>query len=125
MPEHTWLNKFFTKCPLSMSSADKAAILEEDEEIETKHDEATSDDNNQTTRGSIDDDLVTHFVAIVNVNGTLYELDGRKEGPICHGLTSDTTFLKDACQKVVQGFMDRDPNEMRFTILALAPTLRN
>lgn len=120
--ENSWLSRFFSKCPISMSSVDKAEILETDKEIESKHDEATADDNNQTSRGSLDDDLVTHFVAIVNVNGGLYELDGRKDGPIRHGDSSESTFLKDACQRVVQGFMDRDPEEMRFTIMALAPT---
>ena len=55
-----------------------------------------------------------------DVNGNIYELDGRKESPIPHGSTSQETFLKDSA-KVVQKFMDRDPGEMRFTILALAP----
>jgi ubiquitin carboxyl-terminal hydrolase L3 len=120
--ENSWLSGFFSRCPISMTSVDKAEILEKDKEIESKHDETTADDNNQTSRGSLDDDLITHFVAIVNVNGGLYELDGRKDGPIRHGDTSESTFLKDACQRVVQGFMDRDPEEVRFTIMALAPT---
>ncbi len=60
------------------------------------------------------------FVALVNVNNKLYELDGRKQGPVLHGDTTEMTLLHDAC-KVVKVFIDRDPDEMRFTILALAP----
>ncbi len=118
----SWLGKFYDSCPSSLDPIAKAEILEADEDIESKHDAATSDSNNQTSRGNIDDKVETHFVAVSHVNGGLYELDGRKECPVRHGDTTPESFLSDACSKVVKGFMDRDPAEMRFTILALAPT---
>ena len=118
IPADSWLGTFYESCPAQLSPITKAEILEGDTQIEQKHDEATSDGQNQTSRGS---DVETHFVAVVNVNGGLYELDGRKDRAIRHGDTSAETFLKDAA-KVVQGFMDRDPGELRFNILALAPT---
>lgn len=46
------------------------------------------------------------------MDGVLYELDGRKEGPVPHGSTSSATLLQDACA-VVKQFMDRDPGELR------------
>jgi ubiquitin carboxyl-terminal hydrolase L3 len=49
----------------------------------------------------------------------LYELDGRKSFPINHGITTPETLLEDACA-VVKQFMARDPEEVRFTIVALA-----
>lgn len=119
--ENSWLDKFYNACPTSMSSIEKAEVLENDDEIATKHDAATQDSQNQTGRGQLEDKLETHFVALVNVNGKVYELDGRKEKPVCHGDTKEETFLKDAAS-VVQKFMNRDPGEMRFTILAFAPT---
>jgi len=122
IPSNSWLGKFYESCPPEMDNIQKAEILEGDDEIESKHDAATSDRDNQTSRGNIDDKLETHFVAVVCKDGGLYELDGRKEGPVRHGDTSPENFLKDACKKVVQTFMDRDPGEMRFTMLALAPT---
>ena len=116
----SWLDRFYASCPRSLSPADKAAVLENDKEIETMHDNATADDANQTGRGELDDDVNTHFVALVSVDGGLYELDGRKVAPIRHGSTEESTFLKDACG-VVDKFMKRDPGELRFTIVALAP----
>ena len=95
----SWLDRFYASCPRSFSPADKAAVLENDKEIETMHDDATADDANQTGRGELDDDVKTHFVALVNVDGELYELDGRKDAPIKHGNTEELTFLKDACGK--------------------------
>ena len=122
IPVDSWLGKFYESCPSQLSSVAKAEILEEDEEIENKHDAATSDEQNQTNRGALDQQLITHFVAIVNVNGKMYELDGRKVKPVNHGDTTQESFLADSA-RVVQKFMDRDPEEMRFTILALAPSL--
>lgn len=55
----------------------------------------------------------------MNVDGTLYELDGRKTFPIKHGVTSDESFVQDAA-RVCKEFMDRDPEELRFTVMALA-----
>lgn len=118
----SWLHKFYHQTPKSMSPIDKATILESDDDIEKHHDESTSDTRlNQTSRGDIDDKVETHFVSIVNVENEVYEFDGRKEGPVCHGTTSGETFLLDGV-KVVRKFMERDPEEVRFTILALVPT---
>jgi ubiquitin carboxyl-terminal hydrolase L3 len=116
----SWLHSFQDGCPNPLDPIAKAEMLEGDKKIATLHDQATSSEDNQTDRGNIEDKLTTHFVALVNVNNKLYELDGRKQGPVLHGDTTEMTMLQDAC-KVVKVFMDRDPGEMRFTILALAP----
>lgn len=115
----SWMDRFYSKCPCALSPTEKASVLESDKEIETMHDAATSDDANQTGRGNLEDTVNTHFVALVHVDGGLYELDGRKEAPIHHGPTEGASFLKDACG-VVDKFMQRDPGEVRFTIVALA-----
>ena len=59
-----------------------------------------------------------HFACFSAVDNHLYELDGRKKFPINHGSISDGGLLRDASQ-VMQGFMDRDPGEIRFTMVAL------
>jgi len=63
----------------------------------------------------------SHFVALTNFNGNLYEYDGTKESAINHGKTSQESFLDDACA-VVQKFMQRDPENIGFSILVLAKT---
>lgn len=116
----SWLEEFAKICPSTLDPLSKADKLESDNKIASLHDEATSSDANQTNRGNLDDNIITHFVTLMCAKNMLYELDGRKGGPVSHGQTSRAALLKDAC-RVVRAFMDRDPGEMRFTILALAP----
>lgn len=116
----SWLETFSKDTHKSMPPIQKAERLEANEEIAKHHDAATSSEENQTGRGNIEDKVDTHFIALVCNGDKLWELDGRKAGPVLHGATTQATLLKDAC-KVVKEFMQRDPGEMRFTILALAP----
>lgn len=113
----SWLSSFATATD-SMTPLERAEHLEGDKQIAEKHDQATSSERNSTSRGSLEDNVLTHFVALVEVNGELFELDGRKAGPVSHGPCEN--LLVDAC-KVIKKFMDRDPAEMRFTIMAMAP----
>ena len=118
---NSWLQEFYSTTANS-SPVEKAEILESNDDIEKHHDESTSNTAlNQTSRGNIQDKVLTHFISVMNVNNVIYELDGRKTGPIPHGSTTEERFLFDG-MKVVKKFMDRDPNEMRFTMLALVPT---
>ncbi|XP_044731459.1 ubiquitin carboxyl-terminal hydrolase [Chrysoperla carnea] len=60
-----------------------------------------------------------HFVAFVHVDGDLYELDGRRSGPVNHGPTTPEKFVEDAA-KVCKQYIERDPNDVHFTVVALA-----
>jgi ubiquitin carboxyl-terminal hydrolase L3 len=117
---NSWLSKFYQDCPNTLDPMKKAERLEGDTVIATLHDQATSSEDNQTSRGATDDEVETHFIALTHVNGRLWELDGRRKGPKDHGVTTQESLLKDGSQ-VVQELMARDPTELRFTILALAP----
>ena len=64
--------------------------------------------------------VLLHFVCFVHVNGMLYELDGRKLAPICHGATSADTLLADA-GSIIKKLMDAT-DSIRFSLMALAPT---
>ncbi|XP_044014690.1 ubiquitin carboxyl-terminal hydrolase isozyme L3 [Aphidius gifuensis] len=59
-----------------------------------------------------------HFVAFVEKDGSLYELDGRKPFPINYGPTTKDKLLENAT-KVCSEYMARDPGEVRFTMIAL------
>ncbi|XP_074028186.1 ubiquitin carboxyl-terminal hydrolase isoform X2 [Leptinotarsa decemlineata] len=59
-----------------------------------------------------------HFIAFIEKDGELYELDGRKEFPINHGPTTKDTFVEDAA-RVCKAFIERDSEDINFTIMAL------
>ena len=116
----SWLHSFYQDCPLFLPTYSKSILLEGDCTIKTLHNEAATDASNQTSPYSHETIGHGHYIALVHVNGGLYELDGRKEGPVHHGNTSQETLLEDAC-KVVKKFNYRDPDEIEFTVMALAP----
>ncbi|KXZ44273.1 hypothetical protein GPECTOR_70g504 [Gonium pectorale] len=105
-----------------MSPADIGKYLEEPPEgapnIEEAHQAAAA--AGDTAPPSADDDIDLHFVALVEHNGHLWELDGRRAGPVCRGPTSPETLLKDAAA-VVQQFISRS-NSISFNVLALTAT---
>uniref|UniRef100_A0A0G4HGH7 Ubiquitin carboxyl-terminal hydrolase n=1 Tax=Chromera velia CCMP2878 TaxID=1169474 RepID=A0A0G4HGH7_9ALVE len=107
-----WFEKFFEKTK-TMSPEERAELLEADTEIETAHSAAEQAGETQSA-----EDVNTHFIAFVECEGHLYEMDGRKKFPINHGPTTEATVLQDAL-KVVKGFMERDPGEIRFTMMAV------
>lgn len=67
----------------------------------------------------MEDAVNLHFVCFTAKDGHLYELDGNKASPINHGPTTADTVLQDSV-KVAKKFMARDPEELRFTLVALA-----
>lgn len=72
----------------------------------------------QTSAPGREDSVDYHFVTFVHVDGQLYELDGRKSGPVVVGPSCKETFLKDAAGACKQ-YMSRDPENINFTVLAL------
>ncbi|XP_061547113.1 ubiquitin carboxyl-terminal hydrolase isozyme L3 [Phycodurus eques] len=109
--------KKFLELTCQMSPQERSAFLENDESIRITHESSAQE--GQTEAPSLDEKVNLHFIAFVNVGGQLYELDGRKPFPILHGKTSEDTLLEDASE-VCKTFMARDPQEVRFTIIALS-----
>ncbi|XP_055373725.1 ubiquitin carboxyl-terminal hydrolase [Condylostylus longicornis] len=97
---------------------ERGKMLENDPTFTQTHEEVAQEGQ---TAADPEMQVNHHFIALINKDGTLYELDGRKSFPVEHGSTNETSFLKDAA-KVCKEFMARDPNEVRFTIVALTPT---
>ncbi|XP_068177992.1 ubiquitin carboxyl-terminal hydrolase isozyme L1 [Antennarius striatus] len=65
-----------------------------------------------------EDKVNFHFIAFANVNGELYEFDGKMKGPVKHGATNDGSFIMDAA-RMCRGFMEREQGELRFSAVAL------
>nr|CCA23188.1 ubiquitin carboxylterminal hydrolase putative [Albugo laibachii Nc14] len=116
-PPKSYLQKFFTLCD-GKTPAEIGAILEQSDELETVHESAARRGQSEQLQ-TVDDPINTHFICFSCVDDRLYELDGRKEDAIEHGESSPATLLQDAC-RVIKGFIARDPDEVRFTIMALA-----
>ena len=91
--------------------------LENNKSFQSAHLECAHEGQSETVAAEANVNL--HFVAFVHVDGSIYELDGRKRFPINHGSSSKETFLFDAAA-ICQKFMLRNPDELRFTVLALS-----
>ncbi|XP_046390864.1 ubiquitin carboxyl-terminal hydrolase isozyme L3 isoform X2 [Ischnura elegans] len=109
------LKKFLHET-LSLNPEERGAKLLDSAGIINTHKEVAQE--GQTEAPDCNDPVNYHFVAFVNKDGQLFELDGRKSCPINHGKTSDATLLQDAA-KVCREFMERDPEELHFTVVAL------
>ncbi|XP_067890422.1 ubiquitin carboxyl-terminal hydrolase isozyme L3 isoform X2 [Heterodontus francisci] len=109
------MKKFLNKSA-PLSPEEKAKYLEKDESIRVTHEFSAQE--GQTEAPSLDEKVDLHFITFVNVDGYLYELDGRKPFPINHGCTTADNLLEDAIE-VCKKFMQRDPDELRFTVVAL------
>lgn len=111
------LKSYYEKAK-NLTPEERGKLLEADEAFTTSHQELAQEGQ---TAADPNEEVNHHFISLVNKNGILYELDGRKSFPIEHGSTSADSLLKDAAN-VCKEFMARDPTEIRFTILALVPT---
>ncbi|NP_001191493.1 ubiquitin carboxyl-terminal hydrolase [Aplysia californica] len=98
--------KTFLEKTKPLNPEERAKHLEQDNLMGAAHGDCAQEGDTQAP--SQDEHVKSHFVALVHCNGTLYELDGRKEAPVVHGTTSADTFLEDAAE-VVKKFMARDP----------------
>lgn len=107
----------FLSRTLSLSPDERASALEDDDSIDESH-EAIASAGVTDAHEAMQTNL--HFITFLHHSGKLWELDGRKAGPVCHGDTTPENLLSDAA-RVVKGFMERDPEDVRFNIVALGP----
>ena len=69
---------------------------------------------------SLDAKIDLHFIALVERDGRLYELDGRKQSAIDHGEIERGDLLKQSVEMVIKGFMERADGSIHFGACALA-----
>jgi len=115
----------FLERTADMSAEERGRELEQGDElsatIEQAHHSAAS--RGQTAPPPEHEKITLHFVAIVPKDGNIYELDGRNAAPINHGAYTDpVSFGLEALTRVIKKeFIEKDPEEVRFNILALVP----
>lgn len=108
--------KFFAKFlaeTKGLGMPQRVQALNANTDIEVEHQALASEARSDVQHAS---NANLHFNAFIECDGDLYELDGRKERPINHGPCSN--LLHDA-GKVAKQFMARDPDEIRFNLVAL------
>lgn len=108
---------------------ERSALLEKTPELAAAHQEAAS--RGDTAAPDAQDDVDLHYVCFVKTEdgdkdgGTLWELDGRRKGPIARGkLAADEDVLSE--KALLWGplkFLERGGGDMRFSCVALAGAL--
>jgi len=72
----------------------------------------------QTEAPEADEDTNHHFICFVERGGDVIELDGCKHRPINHGPAGDD-FLGAATRVIKAQFMEKDPENIQFNMMAL------
>lgn len=93
------------------------ALLADATELHSASEGAAQGGQTEAPEASADTDA--HFVAFVEKDGDVYELDGRKKFPINHGPAGDD-FLLAATKAIKAAYMDKDPDNVRMNIMALS-----
>ena len=81
----SWLSKFIS-VSASMTPEERAKYIEGNEEIQDLQQNNAEDDDTPILNDGLVD---THFICFTIFDGKLWELDGRKPHPICHGESTD------------------------------------
>ena len=118
--EGSWLARYIAAAA-PLDPVAREALLAADETLAAQHAEAV-----QEGQSAVVDDTWQHFVCFTCVAGRLWELDGRKGGPIDHGACDKAGVLA-ASVGVMKFYMARNPESLRFNLCVLrarAPLLR-
>ncbi|KAF4123015.1 ubiquitin carboxyl-terminal hydrolase L3 [Geosmithia morbida] len=117
------LDKLLSKS-IDLTPAQRSRLLEQTPELASAHREAAS--AGDTSAPDAQDDVDLHYVCFVKGDdGALWELDGRRKGPIRRGeLSGDDDVLSEAGLKVgALKFLEREGGDLRFSAVALAGSL--
>lgn len=112
------------KKSVDLGPVERAHLLETDTALAQAHLEAA--ERGDTEAPGAADDIDLHYVCFVKTNdGTLWELDGRRKGPIARGkLEGDDDVLSEkALQWGPLAFLSRESADLRFSCVALGPSL--
>ncbi|KAK9770216.1 hypothetical protein SCAR479_13100 [Seiridium cardinale] len=112
------------KDAIPLAPAERSKLIEGTSSLASAHHEAAS--QGDTAAPDAQDDVDLHYVCFSKTSdGTLWELDGRRKGPIARGkLEENEDVLSD--KALLWGplkFLEREGADMRFSCVALAGAL--
>ncbi|KAI4244564.1 MAG: hypothetical protein LQ352_006783 [Teloschistes flavicans] len=109
---------------LPLDPASRAKLLETSPAIARAHASAAA--QGDTAAPNAEDNVDLHFVAFVkSAKNNLWELDGGRKGPLNRGQLSDAddALSEEALDLGVRKFLKREGGDMRFSLVALAPSM--
>ena len=109
--DDSWFTKFIQNTA-NMTPEQRAEAIYNDNDLFSIHDDAA-----QNSNVPIPDEVDTHFITFTEVGGKLWELDGRKPQPICHGEVKD--LLLDTLALIQKEFLPHIDDPLKITMTAL------
>jgi len=116
LDQHKFLYQFYQKGK-NKNFIERGQLLEDSDDIEESH-QAVAAEGKSDINHEINENL--HFICFTHKLGFLWELDGMKTQPICHGPCDKDNVLTNSI-RIIKEFMVRDPEDVRFNITALGP----
>lgn len=112
------------KKSVDLTPNERSSLLEKTPAIATAHKEAAS--TGDTPAPDAQDDVDLHYVCFAKGNdGCLWELDGRRKGPINRGQleSSEDVLSAKGLSLGALKFLEREGGDLRFSAVALAGSL--
>lgn len=113
------------KDAIPLAPTERAGLLYNSADLEAAHQSSAQQGDTQAPGAA--DDIDLHYVAFVAADGHLWELDGRRKGPIDRGMLDKGAdpLSEKALDLGPRSFMQREAEggEMRFSLVALGPSL--
>lgn len=106
---------------MDLGPAERAKLLETSQSLARAHHSAAS--QGDTAAPAATDDVDLHYVCFVKAdNGMLWELDGRRKGPLARGqLDGDEDVLSDKALTLgPRRFLEQGGEDIRFNAITLA-----
>ncbi|XP_006652603.1 ubiquitin carboxyl-terminal hydrolase 3-like [Oryza brachyantha] len=113
LAEGSYFDRFY-KQTADMDPSQRAAFLEEDEEMEKAHSVAVTAGDTEAKDG-----VIEHYVCFSCVDDEIFELDGGNSQPISHGPSSPDSLLQDAA-KIIKARIAAYPESLNFNVMALS-----
>ena len=107
-----------------LGPVERSALLEKSSALASAHREAAT--QGDTSAPEATDDVDLHYVCFVKTaDGTLWELDGRRKGPLQRGnLEENEDVLSEKALTVGPlKFLEREGADLRFSAVALAGSM--